>query len=68
VHRARVGQQPDDGAENLLEVERRPDRRDDGVEDPALADVGGRRADADIVSRKRLLGAPDAPSMDTAGV
>jgi hypothetical protein len=37
VHGARIRKKPDDGRENLLELERGPDRRDDLVQGPVLA-------------------------------
>ena len=51
VDGARVGQEPDDGTEDLLELERRSDRRDDRVEEPAFAGMGARRAYAGMLSR-----------------
>jgi hypothetical protein len=51
VHRAGVGQEADDGAQDLLEVQRRADRRDDRVQEPVLTGMGARRADTCIVSR-----------------
>ena len=48
---ARVREQADDGLQDLLEIERRPDCRDDLVENTALAAVSQRPCDAVIVLR-----------------
>jgi hypothetical protein len=51
VHRARVGEQLDDGLEDLLEVERRADRGDDLVEDATLVRVRRVRGNRGMVER-----------------
>ena len=54
VDGARVREQPDDRPEHLLELERRADRRDDLVENPALPGMGARRAYGRMVRRMAL--------------
>jgi hypothetical protein len=53
VDGARVREEADNRAENLFQVERGADRRDDLVQDPALGGVGRTRFDGRIVRRKR---------------
>src|ERR687892_980406 len=70
VHGAGVREQPHDRAENLLQVERGPDRGDDLVEDPALAGVCRTRGYGRIVRRNLPKGGkgyhlrPDLPGPD----
>jgi hypothetical protein len=54
VHGARLREEAHDGAQNLLELQRRADGGDDLVEDPALAGMRRTRGDGRIVRRNSL--------------